>query len=580
MRRALGIVLALAALAAVAPAATQARERFDTRVLAKVPAPGYPAQAYVHPNGRVYEGTYINPNAGAVPSRVFEFDGQDGTLLRSWSVPGQNLSGQQAVQVTTSDANGDLVILDNSPARVLKLDRDTGDFRVYSTFADVEGGAEPRPNYGAWGPDGSLYVTDYGQGLIWRVPPGGGPAVVWLRDAKLEGSADFGTTGLALAGDRRTLLVAQGSSAIGNGELNPATGKIYRVPIDPAGRPGALTKLWESAAGDVPDGFAIAANGRLYVPMVGLSAQIAVVAPDGREIERFPRAAGSGENGSPVPFDSPSSARFLGTRLIVANQSALAGDRREPGAAGRGGRRDRPWRADPRPRRHRPQAHEGVGVAEAVRRHPARRQAPARTQAPAGARLQAAPDRQRAGDAVRPGRAAGTRTLAPGPVLRAQPGRRTAGRPVRRTREGPEAHARPGRGPLPLLDPGRRRRRQPLAEALPRVPPGGGQHPGGTQGRSPLGLGSPIPGRGPATQEEFVAVRTHHRRHRLHRRTSRATRRRKRGEAEDRELSRDQDAEGQPAGRAGHGPLQAGRQGQEPEAVGAEDPRDRRREAA
>ena len=294
-------------------------------MLAKVPAPGYPAQAYVHPNGRVYEGTYINPNAGAVPSRVFEFDGQDGTLLRSWSVPGQNVSGQQAVQVTTSDANGDLVILDNSPARVLKLDRDTGDFRVYSTFADVEGGAVPRPNYGAWGPDGSLYVTDYGQGLIWRVPPGGGAAVVWLRSAKLEGSVDFGTTGLALAGDRRTLLVAQGTSAVGNGELNPATGKIYRVPIDPAGRPGPITKLWESAAADVPDGFAIAANGRLYVPMVGLSAQIAVVAPDGREIERFPQASGSGENGSPVPFDSPSSARFLGTRLIVANQSALAG---------------------------------------------------------------------------------------------------------------------------------------------------------------------------------------------------------------------------------------------------------------
>ena len=236
MRRRLGLVLALAALAAVAPAATQARDRFDTRVLAKVPAPGYPAQAYVHPNGRVYEGTYLNPNAGAVPSRVFEFDGQDGTLLRSWSVPGQDLSGQQAVQVTTSDANGDLVILDNNPARVLKLDRDTGEFRVYSTFADVEGGAKPRPNYGAWGPDGSLYVTDYGQGLIWRVPPGGDPAVVWLRDARLEGSVDFGTTGLALAGDRRTLLVAQGSSAVGNGELNR---RWARSPawIDPADRP-------------------------------------------------------------------------------------------------------------------------------------------------------------------------------------------------------------------------------------------------------------------------------------------------------------------------------------------------------
>jgi sugar lactone lactonase YvrE len=292
-----------------------------------VPFPGYPAQAYVHPNGRTYEGTYINPNAGAVPSRVFEFDSDDGTLRRSWTVPGQNLKGQQAVQVTTSDAQGDLVVLDHDPARVLKLDRDTGEFRVYSTFADVDGGAAPSPNYGTWGPDGSLYVTDYGQGLIWRVPPGGGPAVVWLRDAKLDGSVDFGTTGIALAADRRTLLVAQGSSAIGNGELNAATGKIYRVPIDPAGKPGGITKLWESAAGDVPDGFAIAASGRLYVPLVGLPAQLAVVAPDGSEIERFPKSSGSGDNGSPIPFDSPSSARFLGTRLIVANQSALSGDR-------------------------------------------------------------------------------------------------------------------------------------------------------------------------------------------------------------------------------------------------------------
>ena len=69
----------------------------------------------------------------------------------------------------------------------------------------------------------------------------------------------------------------------------------------------------------------IARSGRLYVPMVGLPQQIAVVSPQGQEIERFPEAPG-GENGSSVPFDGPSSARFLGTRLIVANQSPVAGD--------------------------------------------------------------------------------------------------------------------------------------------------------------------------------------------------------------------------------------------------------------
>jgi uncharacterized protein with von Willebrand factor type A (vWA) domain len=54
--------------------------------------------------------------------------------------------------------------------------------------------------------------------------------------------------------------------------------------------------------------------------------QIAVVGPDGTERERFPANPGSGENGSAVPFDNPSSARFLGTRLMVANQSFLAAD--------------------------------------------------------------------------------------------------------------------------------------------------------------------------------------------------------------------------------------------------------------
>ena len=34
----------------------------------------------------------------------------------------------------------------------------------------------------------------------------------------------------------------------------------------------------------------------------------------------------SGDNGSEVPFDTPSSATFLGTSVLVANQSAVAGE--------------------------------------------------------------------------------------------------------------------------------------------------------------------------------------------------------------------------------------------------------------
>jgi sugar lactone lactonase YvrE len=335
VRRLLGLAALVAALLASAlPAAAdaQSRPRWDLRVLANVPTPGFPALAYVHPNGRVYVGTYVNPKGDAVRSIVREYRGEDGLLLRSWAVPGQNLSGEHGVQVATSDARGRLVLLDHTPARALKLDRNTGDFSQYSTFADLapcpagQTGPNcspttqdltPSPNYAAWGTDGSLYVTDYQQAVVWRIPPGGGAAQIWLADPRLDGG-QFGTTGILLGADRHTLFIAQGSSGSPGGTLgalNPTTGKLYSVAIQPNGQPGGLNQLWESAPADLPDGFAIARSGRFYIPTAGGN-QMVVVAPDGKEIERH----------SADQFDTPSSARFLGTRLIVANQAYLSGD--------------------------------------------------------------------------------------------------------------------------------------------------------------------------------------------------------------------------------------------------------------
>ena len=78
--------------------------------------------------------------------------------------------------------------------------------------------------------------------------------------------------------------------------------------------------MWASGPADGPDGFGIAQSGNVYIALLA-SNQIAVVGPDGKERERFPSQPGGGDNGSSVPFDSPSSVRFLGTRLIVAQQS-------------------------------------------------------------------------------------------------------------------------------------------------------------------------------------------------------------------------------------------------------------------
>lgn len=333
----IGLAVALVALMTAAPRveAETPRPRWDTRVLAKVGSPGYPANAYAHPNGRIYAGTYTNLLGDSIPSKVFEWSA-DGTLLRTWTVPGQRLDTPHGVQASISDAKGRLLLLEKSTSRILRLDLTTGKFSTYATLPDLPtcaaAGAgvacSPNlvdhagvPNFSVWGPKGELYVTDFMQAVIWRVPPGGGTPQPWLTDKRLDG-LEFGTTGIALSPDRRALYVMQQTS-LGLGELSIGTGKLYRLPIVSDGRPGSLSKVWESRLAELPDGFGIAKSGRIYIGNAGLMQQIVVLDPGGKELERFPETALTGANGSPIPFDGPSSATFVGNRILVANQAPL-----------------------------------------------------------------------------------------------------------------------------------------------------------------------------------------------------------------------------------------------------------------
>ena len=171
------------ALGAAGPAA--ARDHFDTRVLAHVPAPGYPALSTVAPDRTIYVGTFTDAAGSDLgPSKVFAY-APDGQLKRTYTVEGQTAGASNGVQAAAMDAKGRVYLLDQHPARVVVLDPATGAQSTYATFKDVPActpGAsgdcsatvsdnEPEPDYAAWGTDGSLYVTDYTQGLIWRVPP-------------------------------------------------------------------------------------------------------------------------------------------------------------------------------------------------------------------------------------------------------------------------------------------------------------------------------------------------------------------------------------------------------------------------
>ena len=337
MRRLLLVVLAAVLLLAVPGVGDAAsRTRGDTRVFAAMPAGSKAAYVFVHPNGRVFAASYDDP-AGGPRSRVFEWSA-GGRLLRSWAVPGQDLAAEHGVQVANADARGRLVLLETSTASVLTLDPTTGRFRKQATLSDLSGvKGKPVPNYATWGPGGALFVTDYGQAVIWRIPASGGTPKVWFASNNLEGLG-FGTTGIVYRPGNRDFLVAQQTGGPGN----PTTGKLYRLSVSSTGKAGTLSVLWRSRPTELPDGFGVARSGHLYVANVGLSNQLVELSATGTEIRRF-GAALSGTNGSPVPFDGPSNATFLGTRVLVANQSPIAGDKDhlaildvevgEPGAA-------------------------------------------------------------------------------------------------------------------------------------------------------------------------------------------------------------------------------------------------------
>ena len=98
----------------------------------------------------------------------------------------------------------------------------------------------------AIGPDKALYITDTATGRIYRLPAGASSAEVYL--------------------EHRTLMGVDGITFL-DGVLyvnNVIYNKLYRIPVDAAGKPESPVDIWMDQPVKGPDGMR-AANGKLYL---------------------------------------------------------------------------------------------------------------------------------------------------------------------------------------------------------------------------------------------------------------------------------------------------------------------------
>jgi hypothetical protein len=119
--------------------------------------------------------------------------------------------------------------------------------------------------------------------------------------------------------DGHTLMVSTGG-----GGSDPATGKLYTVPILAGDVPGPLHQLWASSVPvAAPDGFALARSGDIYLSQVGpLGNNVLEISPQGRQLAAFSGQA-TGAGGAMIPFDAPGSVTFDGDNVIVTNEASL-----------------------------------------------------------------------------------------------------------------------------------------------------------------------------------------------------------------------------------------------------------------
>ena len=309
--------------------AAETRPFGDARILAPVPTPpGFPEGIAVFGDLVIVAGPAVFGTAGQGPSQVLLYHRGTGRLLRTYAIKGENLSQEHANSGVAVDAFGRAYVL-NTQLGIVRLTLNGRQERYSAPFPDLKPcfevapgtpcsptlfDAPPLPNDIVFDAAGNAYVTDSTQATIWKVPPGAGTPQIWFQDVRLA-STFVGVNGIRINPNRTRVFFTVTADLEGRAF-------VYSLPLVDRPSPSGLRVFHEYTNGDVPDGLAFGASGRLYVAIATpFASGVSILSRRGNEVARL------ANEGNPIfPYDSPANIAFDGKgSILVTNHAFVTG---------------------------------------------------------------------------------------------------------------------------------------------------------------------------------------------------------------------------------------------------------------
>ena len=302
---ALGLVVGV--LAAV-PAGAWDRGHVDVLTVLPDVTPGVQSSVEgltVGPDGNIYVPSFGFNTQGAITTgnAVLFVISPRGDIVRKVTIAN---SSPHMLGLAFNPVTGDLWVLDFGAGNVLQVNPMTGVSRVL---------AGPIANSGlnalTFDKDGNGYVSDSFNGVIWKVPPGGGSCTAWSSDPLLGPGTGltppFGANGVEFNNERTILFVA-----------NTAFHQIIQIPVNKDGTAGTASIFITGI--NAPDGIAIDKQDNFWV-CANQEDDIIVLDKTGKVIAKLGDFNGIDRHGVARGFLFPASPAFSldGKTLYVSN---------------------------------------------------------------------------------------------------------------------------------------------------------------------------------------------------------------------------------------------------------------------